>query len=156
RRPDSVWRRRTCRTSAEGASLFVLNRLLHVEARVVRPGWNVEEAGLWTIRRVVPVRAALVAGQNQRTLRGWRHFHNLLGPAFGVESARPVHFNKRLTEQELTGSAIEHVEESVAVRPQHDLSRASLPLHIDEDRDLSRIVVELIMRRKLVMPFQLS
>ena len=51
---------------------------------------------------------------------------------------------------------VEHVEEAVPVGPKHDLAWAALPLHVDQDRNLRRVVVKFIVRRKLIKPFQLA
>ncbi len=52
--------------------------------------------------------------------------------------------------------AIEHVHHAVAVGPQHDLARLALPLDVGEHRHLRRVVVQLVVRRELVVPLQLA
>ena len=52
--------------------------------------------------------------------------------------------------------AIEHVEEPVAIRLQHELSRPALEHRVDEDGRLLRVPVPQIMRGELIMPAQLS
>ena len=74
-------------------------------------------------------------------------------------SSRPLgpgHLHERLAEQELAVGAIEHVHEPVPVGPQHHLARPALPLDVGEHRHLHRVVVELVVRRELEMPFQLT
>ena len=76
-----------------------------------------------------------------------------VGLAFGsphrpavVEPEVPVLLHERLAEQELAGHAIEHVDEPVAIRPQHHLARPPLPVDVGEHRHLHRVPVELVVR----------
>ena len=103
-------------------------------------------------RRRVPVRAALVArpGRLARRLRRWD------GPSFRVESAGPVHLHERRAEEETAVRAIEHVEKSVAVRPEHRLGRRAAPVEIGQHGDLDGVVVVGVVRRELEVPLQLS
>ena len=77
-------------------------------------------------------------------------------PAAFVESARPVHLHERRARQEPAGRAIEHVEEAVAIGPQHHLRRRAAPVHVDEHRHLHRVVVVAVVGRELVVPLQLA
>ena len=52
--------------------------------------------------------------------------------------------------------AVEHVHHAVAVRPQHHLARTALPLDVGEHRHLRGVVVQLVVRRELVVPLQLA
>ena len=51
---------------------------------------------------------------------------------------------------------VEHVEESVAIRVEHQLARLPCHVGVDEDRGLCRIPVPEIVRRELVVPLQLA
>ena len=57
---------------------------------------------------------------------------------------------------ELAGDPIDHIKHSAAVRPQHDLAGAALPIDVGEDWNLGRIPIELVMRRELVIPLELA
>src|SRR5207237_4662197 len=71
--PDSIRSCESGRAAAKILTLDILHRLFHVKARVIRPGWNVEQSRLRAIRRVVPVRPALIARQYQRALSCGHH-----------------------------------------------------------------------------------
>ena len=61
-----------------------------------------------------------------------------------------------MPKQELAVSAIEHVEEAVAVGLHEQLARLTLPVRIDQRRRLLRVVVPDIVRRELEVPLQLA
>ena len=65
-------------------------------------------------------------------------------------------FDVRLAEQELARDAIQHVHDPVAVRPEHHLARRAAPVDVGEHGHLRRVVVELVVRRELVIPLQLA
>ena len=73
-----------------------------------------------------------------------------------VEAVVPGLLDEGLGHLELSGHAIEHVEEPVAVGPQHQLARPALPLHVDEHRNLRGVPVVLVAGRELVVPLQFS
>ena len=73
-----------------------------------------------------------------------------------VESGIPVLLGDGRRLQELAGSPIEHVEKSVAIGPEHGLSRLSPPRDIGQHGNLHGIPVELVVRRELVVPLQLA
>ena len=68
----------------------------------------------------------------------------------------PVHFDERLPEQELPVGAVEHVHHAVAIGPEHRFARPALELDVGEHRNLRRVVVELVVRRELEMPLELT
>jgi hypothetical protein len=78
------------------------------------------------------------------------------GAAFFVKARQPVGGSEGLAEEELARPAVQHVEDTVAIAPQHDFARLSFPLDIGEHGDLRGIVIHLVMRRELVKPFQLA
>src|SRR5439155_18626296 len=57
---------------------------------------------------------------------------------------------------ELTGGAVEYVEHATAVRPQHHFAGAAVEFDVGENGNLGRIPIEFVVRRELVMPFELS
>ena len=120
----------------------------------VLPRAHVEQAGARAVRRRSPVGGAEHRGHHHRPfLRGDLAGHALRA-ALGIEAVHPVHLHERLAEQELAGDAIEHVGQPVAVGPQHHLPRPAAPLDVGEHRHLRRVVVHLVVRRELVVPFQ--
>ena len=87
---------------------------------------------------------------------GWLDSRGFHRTAFFVKARRPVHLRKRLAEQEFSASTVEHIEHTVAVRPQHGLARATFEVDVGEHRDLRGVPIELVMRGELVVPFQLA
>ena len=156
RRPDSIGRRRSWSAAAKSPSFDVLIGLFHVQTRVVGPRRNIEQSRLRTIGRVIPISAPLVSRQDQCALWRGHHAGNSLRTPLFIEAAGPIHLDKRFAEQELSGCAIEHVEEPIAVCPKHDFARTALPLHIRKHGNLGGVVVELVVRRELVVPLQLA
>src|SRR5262249_145936 len=75
---------------------------------------------------------------------------------FRVEAAHPGNLYEGLSKQELACRAIQYIEHSIAIGPEHYFARFTLPLDVGEDRNLSRVKIEFVMRRKLVMPFQFT
>ena len=86
---------------------------------------------------------------------GGRELH-AIGTPLRVEAVEPVRLHVRLALEELAGRAIEHVHHAVAVGPEHHLARLALPLDVGEHRHLRGVVVELVVRRELVVPLQLA
>src|SRR5438874_373833 len=126
----------------------------HVSRGTVLPGRNIEQAGAGAVGWWIPVRAALVAGIDQRSfLRGYDSCSGN-GPAFGIEAGGPIRLHEWLALHELAGDPIDHIKHSAAVRPQHDLAGAALPIDVGEDWNLGRIPIELVMRRELVIPLE--
>ena len=134
------------------AADLVLRRRGRIDARVVFPGGDVEQAGARAVGRRIPVGAALIAGIGRLVRAG-------CGVCIGrPRSSKPLiqfTLTNGLPEEELAGRAIEHVEVAVAVGPRITLMPAAVPV-VDQHRDLHRVVVVDIVRRELVMPFQLA
>ena len=64
---------------------------------------------------------------------------------------------KELFRQEkLSVGAVEHVEESVAVRMEQQLALAALPWSVDHDRGFGGVPVPEIVGSELVVPLELS
>src|SRR4029079_10786998 len=57
---------------------------------------------------------------------------------------------------ELTGRAVEHIEHAIAVRPHHYFAGAAVQFDVGENGNLGRIPIEFVVRRELVMPFELA
>ena len=93
---------------------------------------------------------------HQRALRRGHHARHALRTTLRIEAVHPVHFHIGLAQQEFAGDAIEHVHQAIAVGPQHHLARLALPGDVGQHRHLRRVVVQLVMRRELVVPFQLA
>src|SRR5439155_23732336 len=155
-RPDSLRCCRSRRTATKRPALDVLHVLLHIKTGVIRPGGDVKEPCARAVGRVIPVGSTLVSRKDQRALSAWSHSGDSYRPALFIEPAGPVYFDKRFAQEELTGRSIQHIEEAIPVGPEHDLAWAALPLHIDQDRNLRRVVIKFIVGRKLVIPFQLA
>jgi hypothetical protein len=51
--------------------------------------------------------------------------------------------------------AIEHVKETIPIRPHHQLARCAVPLRIDKDGNLNGVVIVGIVRGELKMPLEL-
>src|SRR5215471_17798637 len=77
-------------------------------------------------------------------------------PALFIESGQPVGLDERRARQELAVRAVEHVEHAIAVRPHHDFAWTAVQCDVGENRNLRRIPVEFVVRRELVMPFELA
>src|SRR5207244_13111815 len=124
---------------------------------VVVPSGDIEESRARTERGRVPIRSALRAGLDVVTAhtRG-SGFGRFDGPAPFIEPDIPVLLDECLAQEELTGVAVKHVEETVAARPRYDLARLTLPFDFAQHRDLHRIPVILVIRSELVIPFQLA
>src|SRR3954453_11504321 len=118
----------------------VLGRSFLVQAFVL-PCTQIKQSCFGTVGRRIPVCSALHPGpdvhaffcrfgtrKNDRPA-GWPKF---LGPCL---------LGKRLTQQKLAGSAIEHVKEAAPVSPVGELPRPPLPLRVDQDRHLHRIPI---------------
>ncbi len=119
--------------------------------RVVLPGGEVEEPGTRAVRRRVKVRGSLHAriiwrsGSLRREDRAPRLF---------IEPAGPVHLCKGPAQKKFSRASVQNVEETVAVGRKQKLPRRSIPLRIDENRNLHRVVVMRIVRRELEIPLQ--
>ena len=147
-RPESV--SSACRRRIAGLLVFLL--FFHEDTRIVFPRGDVEQSRVRAIRRRVPVRPALNSGKRRRIFR----LGSLDGPAFGIESAGPVHLHKGITGEELSVRAIEDIKEPVTIRPHHELARAAVPIRIDQNGDLRRIVIVRIVGRELKKPLELA
>src|SRR6187455_3331471 len=79
-------------------------------------------------------------------------FYDVLRATFLVKTGGPRHLRERLTGEELPVRAIQDVPESVAVRPQDNLTHPPLILDVREYGHLRRVVVEDIVRRELEVP----
>src|SRR5688572_8932733 len=88
---------------------------LYVDRPGVIPGRDVEESGSRAVGRRIPVRRALIAGEDACALERRRLARYGNGTALAVESAHPGHLCVRLAREELARGAIEHVIEPVAV-----------------------------------------
>ena len=77
-------------------------------------------------------------------------------PALFIESTHPVHFGERLPHQELPGVTIQRVHQSIAIGPQHDLHVGAVPIHVDQDRHLHRVVVVGVIGGELEVPAQFA
>src|SRR5690349_11778054 len=73
-----------------------------------------------------------------------------------VQAAGPGLLREGGTEQELTGLPIEHIEETAAVRPVHQLAGLAAPVVVDQDGHLHRIPIVDVVRDELEIPFQLA
>src|SRR5262245_51790108 len=95
------------------------------DRRCFFPRRDVEEAGSRIECRVIPVRPALIAGVHADP--GARRLYGSDGFAFGVEATHPIYFHERLAEQEFAGRAVQYIENTIAIGPDHDLARPALP-----------------------------
>ncbi len=79
-----------------------------------------------TERRRVPVRAALHSGFDVLPFEACLEIGGLHGPSLLIEADVPVLLNERFAEKKLARFPIQHIEESVAIRPQHHVAGAAL------------------------------
>ena len=128
---------------------------LVVDARIL-PSGHVEQPSLGAVRRVVPVRGALDRRPDPHAFSSRRSLGNLDRTAVLVQPLGPRHLDEVLAAQELPGLAIQYVEESVPVGPEHQLSLLPFPLTINQDGDLYRIPIPLVMRGELEVPRQFA
>ena len=63
------------------------------------------------------------------------------GMAIRSELSRPGRVGERLAEQHLPGDAVQHVEESVAVRHHHDLATLAANGEVGQHRHVVRVPV---------------
>ena len=80
----------------------------------------------------------------------------VIGRPFASRPLAQFTFTNGLPCEKFPGGAIQHVEKSVAIAPQHQLARRALPIRVDQHGDLHRVVVVRIVRRELEMPFELA
>src|SRR3954467_12286870 len=94
----------------------------YVRGGRVLPCRDIEQSGRGAVRRVIPIRSALVTGKDERAGYGRFDAGGAQRTTFFVEAGEPIRFDERLAEEELAGGAIEDVEHSVAICPQHCLA----------------------------------
>ncbi len=133
-------------------SRLVLDVLADKDRSIVIPGRHVEESGSRAVGRRIPVGAALYAGID-RSPRGRRCDQR---SSVIIQPAGPGHLDEGMSGQELAVGAVQRVEEAVAIRPQHQLAHAAVPLRVHQDGDLGRVVVVGIVGAELKMPFQFA
>ena len=141
-----------CATCIE-ATFHVLGITLRKNRRGVFPGIHVEEPGARAERRTEPVRAALIAGVDERAFPACQRIRRHDRPAT-VESRVPILPDERLPNQELARQPIEHIEKAIALGRQNHFSRFALPRYVGQERNLHRVPVELVVRVELVVPLQ--
>src|SRR5690349_20718726 len=108
-----------------------------------------------TVRRRVPVCAALRTGHDDDpAVRLWPEPRSFDRTAFLIDADRPRLPDEGLAQEILAGCPIEHVEEAVAVAPEHDLARLALPFDVGQHGNLRRIPVILVARRELIIPLE--
>ncbi len=77
------------------------------------------------------------------------------GPACRfIETARPVDLDERPSRKKLAGGPVQYIKETVAIGPKQQLARGSVPIGIDENWDLYRVVIVRVIRRELKIPLQ--
>ena len=126
-----------------------------IDARVL-PRRHIEKPGLVAVRRRIPVGGALHRRPHPHTFPRRGRLWDLDGSAVLVQPLGPRHLDEVLAVQEFARNAIQHVEEAVAVGPQHQLAWLALPLSVHQHRNLHRVPVPLVVRRELEVPFQLA
>src|SRR5690606_22168588 len=132
-----------------------INRIAFVVNAGVLPGGEGEEAGLGVVGGGVPVGGALDAGPGADAAAARLGAFVAERAALVVEAGRPGDGGERLSQQELAVRSVEHVEEAVAVAPQHELARASVPVAVGEHGDLHGVVVPDVVGRELEVPTEL-
>ena len=146
------------RLAAAGAvalAFLVLDRPDEVARRGV-VGHHVDQAGARAVGGRPPVRAAGDGGGDHGALGRRLHSRHQDGPSVLVESLGPGLPGIGRAEQELAGLAVEHVEERVAVREEHQLALLAAERRVGQHRDLRRIPVVDVVRRELEVPLQLA
>src|ERR1700737_3198599 len=111
---------------AAGISLaFFKFRIYAGENRsVILPGGKIEKPSARAIGRRIPICSAL----NARKCRLARRLRCEEWPPVGVEAACPIHLNEWVTREKFACTAVQDIEESIAVSPQHQFSRAAVPI----------------------------
>src|SRR5437773_5440666 len=122
----------------------------------VDPGGDVEQTSAWAVRGGIPTGSAWVTRRNEGSFRAGDLARKKHGSALFIKATGPGHRDEGFSQQELARRAIKHIEEAVAVGPQYDLAWLALPFHVGQNRDLYGIIVELVVWRELVVPFQLA
>ena len=111
--------------AGEVAPRDVGGRLLAEDRRVVFPRRHVEEPGARAERRRVPVGAALIAGPRRLSRAAAA---SRIGRPLASRPLAQFTFTNGAPGEERAGLAVEHVEEAVAVGPQHRLGRRAAPV----------------------------
>ena len=114
---------------------------------------HIEQPGRGAERRRHPVRRSANGRARGHAVFIRRVSGQELRAAVRTDAARPRQLlHERLRQQHLSVRAIEHIEETVAIRLQQQLSRLTLEHRVDEYRGLLRIPVPQVMRSELIVP----
>ena len=120
---------------------------------------GIGKSGLRIERHRLPVLAA----ENRRVHHDLLAVARVLGdvgldraPGLQVDSGSPIDLHIGIGRQQLPVGPVEDVEEAVSVGVHQDLGRLALDIQLGEHHLGDRIIVERIVRRELVMPFDLA
>ena len=91
-----------------------------------------------------------------RTRGFWNQAGEMMGLPFASKPRFQFCFTKGLASKNSPVGPIENVEEAVPVGPKHHFPWLALPFDIGQYRHLHGIVVTLVMRHELVIPFQFA
>ena len=87
---------------------------------------------------------------------GWLFGSRIGRPVMRTDLLRPRRLDERLGDDQLSGDAIDRVEEPVPVREHHHLAVLAVDRQLAQDRHLRRVPVVHVVRRELVVPLQLA
>src|SRR2546422_9418598 len=117
--------------------------------RAVLNRHHVVEARRRAERSCIPIRRSLRAGYILVGQELW--------PAIGTKSTRPRQpVYKFLGQQNLAVGAVEHIEEPVPIRMEHELPLLPSIARIDQNTRLGGVIRVNVVRSELVIPFQLA
>ncbi len=124
---------------------------------VVVPDGQIKEPCLRAEGRWIPICPSLRARHHRNSPFWLRPERGVFDrPAVLVQAGRPGLLDERLAQQELSGGSVQHVEEAVAVGPQHHFAWFALPVDIREYGNLGGVPVILVAGRELEIPLQLT
>ena len=64
-----------------------------------------------------------------------------IGLPFASRPLAQFTFTKGAAGEKLSRGPVQNVKEAIAIAPKHQLARASVPIHIGENRNLHRVII---------------
>ena len=153
--PRRSWRRRTASRRCGATAAAAAEHRAAIDETVL-DRHHVKKSSGGTERRGHPVRRSANGGTCGHAVLIRRVSGHELRASVRPDAARPRQLlHERLRQQHLSVGAIEHIEETVAIRLQQQLSRLTLKHRVDQNRRLLRIPIPQIMRSELIVPSEL-
>src|SRR5712671_1248999 len=103
-----------------------------------------------------PIRRAIRAGRNERTVTGRLFLLVRNGLALSIHAQSPISVNEGRGQQMLAVASVQHKEKSIPARLREQFAPLSVELPVKQNRCLCSVPVVRIVRRDLIAPHQLS